>query len=120
MTKKTATLILRPRLRVLRGKEIVLGPGKADLLARIAERGNLRQAAADLGMSYMRAWKLVQSMNAAFLEPVVETARGGPHHGSARLTKGGATALAAYREMERRSFAASGAAFRRLKRLLAG
>jgi molybdate transport system regulatory protein len=119
MTKRDPTLILRPRLRVLRGTDILLGPGKADLLARIAERGNLRQAAADLGMSYMRAWKLVQSMNEAFREPLVETARGGPRHGSARLTKSGTSALAAYREMERRTLAASGPAFRRLKRLLA-
>jgi len=118
MTKKAGTPILRPRLRVMRGKDIVLGPGKADLLGRLAERGNLRQAAADLGMSYMRAWKLVQSMNAAFREPLVETARGGSRHGSALLTKSGTTALAAYREMERKSLAASGPAFRRLRRLL--
>ncbi|HEY6148785.1 MAG TPA: hypothetical protein VIZ69_13850 [Thermoanaerobaculia bacterium] len=115
---KSPTSILRPRLRVMRGKDIVLGPGKADLLARIAKRGNLRQAAADLEMSYMRAWNLVQSMNEAFREPVVETARGGPRHGSARLTKSGTAALAAYREMERRSLAASGPGFRRLRRLL--
>ena len=117
MTRRAPTVVLRPRLRVLRGNLIVLGPGKADLLARIAERGSLRQAAADLGMSYMRAWKLVQAMNEAFREPLVETARGGSRHGSASLSKSGTAALAAYREMERRSLAASGPAFRRLRRL---
>jgi molybdate transport system regulatory protein len=110
---------LRPRLRVLRGKEIVLGPGKADLLEAIARAGELRRAAGKLGMSYMRAWKLVQVMNGAFRAPLVETTRGGAGHGAARLTKTGKTVLAVYHEMERRSLVASAPGFRRLRRLLA-
>ena len=109
---------LRPRLRVLRGEEIVLGPGKAELLDAIARTGELRRAAGELGMSYMRAWKLVQMMNGAFREPLVEATRGGAGHGAACLTKTGRTVLAVYREMERRSLAASGPGFRRLSRLL--
>jgi molybdate transport system regulatory protein len=111
---------LRPRLRVLRGEEIVLGPGKAELLEAIAKTGELRRAAGRLGMSYMRAWKLVQMMNGAFREPLVATTRGGAGHGAARLTKTGRTVLDLYREMERRSLGASGPDFRRLLRLLAG
>src|SRR5438045_2316701 len=110
---------LRPRLRVLRGQEIVLGPGKADLLDAIARTGELRRAAARLGMSYMRAWKLVKMMNGAFREPLVEATRGGAGHGAARLTETGKAALAVYREMESRSLAASAPGFRRLRRLLA-
>jgi molybdate transport system regulatory protein len=110
---------LRPRLRVLRGEEIVLGPGKAELLQAIGRTGELRRAAGRLGMSYMRAWKLVRVMNGAFREPLIETTRGGAGHGSARLTKTGRTVLAVYHEMERRSLAASGPGFRRLRRLLA-
>ena len=102
----------------MRGEEIVLGPGKADLLEAIAAKGELRGAASRLGMSYMRAWKLVQMMNGAFREPLVETTRGGAGHGAARLTKTGKAVLAAYQEMERRSLAASGPGFRRLRRLL--
>jgi molybdate transport system regulatory protein len=119
--KRRATLRcrLRPRLRVLRGEEIVLGPGKAELLQAIARTGELRRAAGQLGMSYMRAWKLVRVMNGAFREPLIETTRGGAGHGSARLTKTGRTVLAVYHEMERRSLAASGPGFRRLRRLLA-
>ena len=45
---------LRARMRVLRGNEVILGPGKADLLQAIAATGELRSAAAKLGMSYMR------------------------------------------------------------------
>ena len=120
MTRKAAPGVrLRPRLRVLRGKEIVLGPGKAELLEAIAKTGELRRAAGRLRMSYMRAWKLVQMMNGAFREPLVETTRGGAGHGAARLTKTGRTVLAVYHEMERRSLAASGPGFRRLRKLLA-
>jgi molybdate transport system regulatory protein len=110
---------LRPRLRVLRGEEIVLGPGKAELLEAIARTGELRRAAGRLGMSYMRAWKLVQMMNGAFRDPLVATTRGGAGHGTARLTRTGRRVLAVYHEMERRSLAASGPGFRRLRRLLA-
>jgi len=120
MTKRaTLRCRLRPRLRVLCGEEIVLGPGKADLLEAIARTGELRRAAGQLEMSYMRAWKLVQTMNGAFREPLVLTTRGGAGHGAASLTKTGRTVLAAYHEMERRSLAASGPGFRRLRRLLA-
>lgn len=104
----------------MRGEEIVLGPGKADLLEAIAATGELRRAAARLGMSYMRAWKLVQMMNGAFREPLVETTRGGTGHGAARLTKTGKSVIAIYHEMERRSLAAGGPGFRRLCRLLNG
>jgi molybdate transport system regulatory protein len=109
---------LRSRLRVLRGKDIVLGPGKADLLDAIAQTGELRAAAKELSMSYMRAWKLLQMMNTAFREPLVATERGGARHGSAVLTGTGRKVLALYRQMERSSLRASGPAWLRLRRLL--
>jgi len=115
---RNPALRLRPRLRVLRGEEILLGPGKADLLGAIDRTGNLKRAAASLGMSYMRAWKLVQVMNRAFREPLIETARGGSRRGSARLTATGKRALGLYQRMERQSLSASRAAFARLVRLI--
>jgi molybdate transport system regulatory protein len=116
--KKRPSYVLRPRLRVLAGDAIVLGPGKADLLEAVAAEGELRAAARRLGMSYMRAWTLLRQMNRAFRSPVVETVRGGRAHGAARLTPVGRRALELYRQMESRSFAAAGPAWRRLLRLL--
>lgn len=110
--------VLRPRWRVLRGRDVVLGPGKADLLEAIRRRGSLRSAAKDLRMSYMRAWKLAQMMNGAFRERLIETERGGSRHGAARLTPSGRAVLALYREMEKKSVSTSGAAWRRLRRFL--
>lgn len=120
MTKKAASPYrLRPRLRVLHGTDVVIGPGKADLLEAIATTGELRAAAALLGMSYMRAWKLVQMMNGCFREQIVRTVRGGTRHGSAVLTGTGQEVLKLYRQMESASLRASGPAWLRLRRLLA-
>jgi molybdate transport system regulatory protein len=81
--------------------------------------GKLRSAANELGMSYMRAWKLVQMMNRAFRQPLVETERGGARHGHARLTKMGRSVLSIYREMEESSIDAFAPARKRLRRLIA-
>ncbi len=92
---------VRPRIRIVRDDDtIVLGPGKADLLDAIARTGSIRAAAESLGMSYMRAWNLVRTMNAAFRSPLVEKERGGAEQGGARLTERGAHVLALYRRME--------------------
>ena len=66
-----------PTLRVLMGAATALGPGKARLLELIEETGSISQAAKRLGMSYRRAWLLVDAMNRDFAAPLVETARGG-------------------------------------------
>ena len=65
------------KLRVMYGTEIAIGPGKAELLAAIAETGSISASAKRLGMSYRRAWLLVDTMNRCFREPVVASATGG-------------------------------------------
>jgi molybdate transport system regulatory protein len=108
-----------PRLRVLCGGEIALGPGKARLLQGIADLGSLSAAARALDMSYMRAWRLVHTMNACFREPLVELSRGGREQGGATLTATGSRVLELYREMERRSREAIGGPWSELSALLA-
>ena len=105
---------VRPRIRVYHGEEIALGPGKVDLLEAIEGAGTLAEAARRLGMSYMRAWKLLQTMNACFREPLVDTARGGAGHGYATLTDTGRAALTLYRRMEEESRRAIEPAWREL------
>ena len=89
-----------PRLRILLGSAIAMGPGKADLLEAIDIEGSITRAARRMGMSYRRAWLLVEVMNGAFRAPLVETARGGRRGGGAHLTDLGREALARYRAME--------------------
>jgi molybdate transport system regulatory protein len=70
-------------------------------------------------MSYMRAWKLLQTMNACFKEPLVDSTRGGSGHGHATLTATGRAALTLYRRMEREAAEAIEPAWRELLAYLA-
>ncbi len=87
---------LRLRLRLTNETGIVMGPGRADLLGLIAETGSIAAAGRRMGMSYRRAWSLVEAMNSSFTFPLVETAKGGAERGGARLTTLGHELLAAY------------------------
>lgn len=87
----------------MRGKDIALGPGKVELLALIAETESLNAAAAAMGMSYMRAWTLVRTMNKCFREPVVDAERGGQSGGGTRLTPAGRRVLELYGRMQDRT-----------------
>jgi molybdate transport system regulatory protein len=91
---------LEPRIRILLGSSIAIGPGKAALLEAIGETGSIAAAGRRMGMSYRRAWVLVKTMNACFREPLVEAAKGGLGGGGARLTATGERVLALYRAME--------------------
>ncbi len=93
-----------PRLRVLLGAAIAIGPGKADLLDAIAVSGSISAAAKRMGMSYRRAWLLVDTMNSCFRAPLVASARGGTGGGGAQLTPLGVEVLARYRDMEAKAF----------------
>lgn len=92
-----------PQLRILLGSAIAMGPGKADLLEAIEREGSITRAARSMGMSYRRAWLLVETMNKSFRAPLVSTARGGRRGGGAHLTPLGSEALRRYRAMERKA-----------------
>lgn len=110
---------LRPRIRIVDGDgTIVLGPGKADLLDAIARTGSIRAAAAELGMSYMRAWTLVKTMNAAFRAPLVEKERGGAAQGGAQLTPAGKNVLQLYRRIEEKAARATEPLWEKMKEQL--
>ncbi len=91
-------LELRIKLRL--GPDTAIGPGKADLLEAIAETGSIAAAGRHMGMSYRRAWLLVDTMNQCFKSPVVETSKGGAGHGKATLTPTGAEVLSRFRSIE--------------------
>jgi molybdate transport system regulatory protein len=86
-------------LRVTLSDTFYVGPGRADLLELIAETGSIAEAARRMGMSYKRAWSLVQALNDGFGAPLVETARGGKEQG-ASLTDQGREVLERYRGMQ--------------------
>jgi molybdate transport system regulatory protein len=108
----------RFRLRVTRGADIALGPGKVDLLEAIAKTGSITAAARALGMSYRRAWLLVDTMNRCFREPVVDAEKGGKRGGGTRLTATGAEAARRYRRVEQLAARASAPEMKALLKLL--
>jgi len=76
----------RLTLRVDLGEDRAIGPGKVRLLEAIRDTGSITQAGIALGMSYRRAWLLVDDMNNCFHEPVIAAQAGGRHGGGAALT----------------------------------
>ncbi len=106
-------------LRVVLEGQVVLGPGKADLLEGIATTGSIAAAGREMGMSYKRAWSLVEEMNAAFRDPLVLAAKGGARGGGATLSPLGARLLSAYRGLETKAAAAGAAELAALRRAIA-
>ncbi len=94
-----------PYVRILIG-EMVLGPGKVDLLESIGRTGSISAAGRELGMSYRRAWLLVDALNHMFADVLVAASPGGSRGGGAKLTDCGRRVAAAYRRVEERARAA--------------
>ena len=97
---------LRLTLRVMGGGGALLGPGKIALLEAIESAGSISAGARALSMSYRRAWLLIEEMNLAFDQAVVDTATGGVRGGGAQLTAFGADLIQRYRQLERKTSAA--------------
>lgn len=91
-----ASITLRVKLRA----DTLLGPGKAALLQGIRETGSIAAAGRRMGMSYKRAWYLIDTLNGAFREPLVTASKGGKAGGGAQLTPTGNAILDGYRRME--------------------
>ncbi|HEX3799899.1 MAG TPA: LysR family transcriptional regulator [Verrucomicrobiae bacterium] len=118
-TKANRPLVLQPRLRVRRGEDIALGPGKIALLEELEHTGSITRAAASLGMSYMRAWTLIRTVNRCFKEPLVVAVRGGSKGGGgAVLTDAGREVLALYQSMNAKCLKTTQPEWRRLQKFL--
>ena len=102
-------------LRVLGRSAPAMGPGKAELVERIGQTGSISAAARAMGMSYRRAWQLVEGLNKSFDEPVVSTATGGSRGGGATVTSFGQRLVAQFRAMEGKASAAIAADLRRFE-----
>ena len=109
----------RFRLRISKGEEIAIGPGKVALLQAIAETGSITGAAKQLGMSYRRAWLLVDDMNRCFKKPVVDSAKGGKEGGGTVVTDIGLEVIRLYRGIEAQAQKAATKDMEKLTRLLA-
>jgi molybdate transport system regulatory protein len=114
---------MRPEVRfhIREGRRIAplaIGPGKIALLEAIRDTGSITAAAKSLGMSYRRAWLLVEETNRCLVGPAVETAAGGQRGGGTVLTRVGSELIERYRELERATEIAVKRDFRSMLRTL--
>ena len=105
-------------LRVLGREAPAIGPGKAELIERIAGTGSISAAARAMGMSYRRAWLLVEALNEDFKDLVVVTAAGGREGGGARVTPFGTMLVQRFRKMEKKASAVIAADLKYFKGVL--
>lgn len=89
------------RFRIDFAEHASVGPGKIGLLEAIRDAGSLSKGARSIGMSYRRAWLLVESLNDSFREPVTLASQGGRAGGGTRVTRFGNTLIRNFRELER-------------------
>ncbi|MEP9396879.1 winged helix-turn-helix domain-containing protein [Mesorhizobium sp. KR2-14] len=94
-------------LRINLDPEGRIGPGKIELLEKIAAFGSISAGARAMNMSYKRAWDLVEEMNKLFGKPLVAAQTGGKHGGGAQLTAVGMTVVTRFRAIERAALAAA-------------
>lgn len=93
--------MVRLSLRIEFDQDRAIGPGKARLLELVQEHRSIAAAGRAMGMSYRRAWLLVDEMNHCFDEPVVRAQHGGRDGGGAALTAFGQTLVDHYRAIEK-------------------
>ena len=114
MTRARPAAFPRLWLRVDLAPGVSLGPGKVELLRGIDDTGSISAAGRRIGMSYKRAWQLVDALNRHFASPLVSASRGGAHGGGATLTPLGHTVLAAYQTLLSEAHGAAAGALERL------
>jgi len=107
------------RLRLVLKPDFALGPGKIDLLQGIQDTGSIAAAGRRMGMSYRRAWLLIEELNRSFKTPLVAASKGGAAGGGAVLTATGKQVLQRYRRMEKLTAKAIGKEWAVLRRLAA-
>ncbi len=92
--------VARFRMRVMSGESIAIGPGKIELLESIRDTRSITAAAKAMGMSYRRAWMLVDEVNRSLKKPAVASAIGGDRGGGSELTTVGELVVRTYRKIE--------------------
>jgi molybdate transport system regulatory protein len=110
---------LRFRVRVMRGEDIAIGPGKIALLEAIREHGSITVAAQSIGMSYRRAWLLLDELNRLLRKPATTSAQGGQHGGGSVLTPEGEELIELYRRIEEHAQEACAPEIARLLKMVA-
>lgn len=95
-----------------------IGPGKIAVLEAIRDTGSISEAARHLGMSYRRAWMLVDQINETLREPAVSTRSGGQHGAWTVLTPTGEQVIELYHAIEGLTHVSARQEFRAIDKLV--
>ena len=87
-------------MRIRHADAVAIGPGKIDLLEAVREHGSISAAARTLGMSYRRAWLLIDELNRTLKSPATTSETGGTAGGGCVLTPVGEKIVRLYRDIE--------------------
>lgn len=96
LIKSSEPLVMKATLRVFTGKDKFFGPGKLELLEHIQSTGSISQAAKKMGMSYKKAWDMINALNQQCTKPIVITQTGGSAGGKAVVTPEGEQLIQAF------------------------
>jgi molybdate transport system regulatory protein len=88
------------RMRIRQAESVAIGPGKIDLLEAVQKHGSISAAARSLGMSYRRAWLLIDELNRTLKHPATVSEAGGVAGGGCVLTPVGEKIIFLYRDIE--------------------
>ena len=85
------------KVTLAEGDSVFFGPGAEELFIHIKNTGSVREAAANMNMSYSKAWKLIRLAESTLDRKLVERSKGGEGGGgSASLTEYGEQFLETY------------------------
>lgn len=99
LLKPDKTFRITGMLRIESEDERFFGPGRLQLLENIIETGSISQAAKQMGMSYKKAWDLVNSINQHTVKPIVSTQTGGEKGGGTIVTDEGKELIMAFKKL---------------------
>jgi molybdate transport system regulatory protein len=96
--KPESGIVIKTKVWLEKDGKLLMGWGRATLLARIDELGSISAAAKSMKLAYRNAWLWVEAMNRLSARPLVDKATGGAHGGYARLTDEGRRVVREYLE----------------------
>jgi len=95
---------IKSRLWIATKQGTFLGEGRVTLLSEIIEKGSISAAAKSLGISYRKAWKMIDIMNSQARNPLVVRQSGGSRGGGTRVTEEGKNMIKKYRQLKEKCF----------------
>lgn len=89
LCRNNEKMIFKSRIWLETEHGILLGQGRLKLLLAIKEYGSINKAAKSIGMSYKKAWKLIDQINLNAPQAVVQKSTGGKGGGGTSITSFG-------------------------------